>query len=736
MRRNKGLKALVYSLVGTMVISNVAPAYAYTDSTGAVNDTQEVTQTQDAECEVYAELGSEFKVIIPKKITLDGATKTGAYTVSVEGDIAGTEYIKVVPDASFTLTSTKLADVTATITQDKTEWLCGEIVGSGVIGNGAIDAQGITAGAWNGHFYFNVSLEETTSSGDESGTEDENQLMLTLSEDEVLMGSTDTVQVNAYIEGENVNDYVSWESDNENIVVTEGLVETSASAQVGDTATVTVTATSNASLFATDSEPLTATAQFTVTVIDMAYTAEGEDEVITSVDLEAGETKNIEVTIIPASVSGTVSWTTTAPAGVNLVKNGNTVTVKIADDMAVGNTYDLVASYGNFSKLLTINIVAEEAHVHSYDAGVVTTEATCTTAGVRTYTCNCGDSYTEEISALGHKIVDSKCERCGIESIAGLYDADGVMLCSWEDSGIDVETNYTSSNATTIPYYKTTTTSPYYVLTNKYPTATTVILPDSVTSIGNFAFYQCTNKMSVIVPSSVKTIGQSAFFGCTGLTDITLSEGVTSIGSGTFRGCTSLANITIPSSITTVGDYAFYECTGLSNITILEGVTTIEKYAFAGCTNTTKVIIPSSVTSLGERAFCNCAGELIINCSIASDNGSGTSPFWSTYCTKITIGGSGTIGKYTFSKNTKLTDVIIKDGITTIGQYAFENCTVLKNATIPNSVTKINTYAFNYCKALTTVNYTGTEEQWNAITIGGSNTYLNNATKVYNYVAE
>lgn len=109
---------------------------------------------------------------------------------------------------------------------------------------------------------------------------------------------------------------------------------------------------------------------------------------------------------------------------------------------------------------------------HTYDSGSVTTEPTCEDDGVKTFTCsNCGDTYAEVVSAIGHNPVDGYCTVCG-EKVAGLYDASGTMLCSWEESGIDVGKNYTFST------YDTETTSPYYVLTHNYPTATKVIIPD------------------------------------------------------------------------------------------------------------------------------------------------------------------------------------------------------------------------------------------------------------------
>lgn len=418
-------KALIYTVISATVAGNTMPALAYTNSIAGVNETQDVSTNDTAECEVYAELGTEFRVIIPKKITLSGSSKSGSYTVDVEGDIGGTDTVKVVPEESFTLTSTGLADQIAKVSQDKTAWSWNEILpDSKTIGNGSISASGITAGSWNGSFWFNISLEDNSS---------ETQSTLTLSVDDVALGTNDSVQVNAYLDGELANDAVTWSSDNENIIVTNGLVETSANAQAGDSATITVTAsnTENLSAMANVLSDLglvtyakaddSLSVNFTVTVIDMAYTATGEAEVITSLDIKAGESKDVEVTIIPASVSGIVAWSTTAPAGLSLITNGNTVTLKIASDMEVGRTYNLVATYGNFSKLLKINIVPD--HVHSYESNV-TTEATCTTDGVKTFTCECGDSYTETISATGHSWeddytvdVEATCTTAGSKSV-------------------------------------------------------------------------------------------------------------------------------------------------------------------------------------------------------------------------------------------------------------------------------------------------------------------------------
>ena len=128
-----------------------------------------------------------------------------------------------------------------------------------------------------------------------------------------------------------------------------------------------------------------------------------------------------------------------------------------------------------------------------------------------------------------------------------------------------------------------------------------------VTSIGNYAFYDCSGLTSVTIPNSVTSIGNSAFSDCSGLTSITIPNSVTSIGSNAFYYCTGLTSVIIPNSVTSIGDYAFY-CSGLTSITIPNSVTSIGSNAFYYCTGLTSVTIGNSVTSIGDRAFQYCFG--------------------------------------------------------------------------------------------------------------------------------
>ena len=135
-----------------------------------------------------------------------------------------------------------------------------------------------------------------------------------------------------------------------------------------------------------------------------------------------------------------------------------------------------------------------------------------------------------------------------------------------------------------------------------------LVVPDNVTSIGNYAFQNCSGLTSVTIPNSVKSIGDFAFYDCNGLTSITIGNSVTSIGNYAFKGCSGITSVTIPNSVNSIGDYAFYKCSGLTSVTIGNSVTSIGDGAFESCSGLTSVTIPNSVNSIGDYAFEDCSG--------------------------------------------------------------------------------------------------------------------------------
>lgn len=277
----------------------------------------------------------------------------------------------------------------------------------------------------------------------------------------------------------------------------------------------------------------------------------------------------------------------------------------------------------------------------------------------------------------------------------------------------------------------------------------TILLPKSVTSIDDNAFFSCHSLNKVVIyDNSVKTIGMAAFEYCSSLADIILPEGVTTIARSAFWGCSSLSRIDLPEGVTTIGHSAFYGCEKLSSVKLPNSLTTIEGFAFSGCNGLT-ITIPDNVESMSMLTFSDCTGLDItipgrfltkIENPIGSDckdvrvtiaegttvieeyafqkrpgivsvtipesvTSIGHAAFWQcSGLTDIIIPSSVTeIGDDAFSECTNLTNVTLPDGLTSIGEGVFYNCKELVSVVIPNSVKSIGTEAFNGCSALKSI---------------------------------
>ena len=244
---------------------------------------------------------------------------------------------------------------------------------------------------------------------------------------------------------------------------------------------------------------------------------------------------------------------------------------------------------------------------------------------------------------------------------------------------------------------------------------TSITIPNSVTSIGDYAFDGCSGLSSVTIPNSVTIIGQGAFSSCSSLTAIKVGTGnskydsrnncnaiietesntlitgckntiipnsVTSIGNSAFRSCSSLSSVTIPNSVTSIGDYAFRACSGLTSITIPNSVTSIGSVAFYGCSGLTTIKVETGNSKYDSRNNCNAIIETESNTLIAG-------------CKNTIIPSNITsIEMWAFGGCSGLTSISIPNSVTSIGKSAFYDCSGLTSITIPNSVTSIGLYAF------------------------------------------
>ena len=182
-----------------------------------------------------------------------------------------------------------------------------------------------------------------------------------------------------------------------------------------------------------------------------------------------------------------------------------------------------------------------------------------------------------------------------------------------------------------------------------------VEIENGITSIGSYAFYDC-SLTSVIIPNSVTTIGRSAFEGC-GLTTVTIPNSVTTIGKSAFADC-GLTTVTIPNSVTSIGNSAFYSCSRLTSVTIGNSVTIIEESSFEDCNSLATITIPNSVTNIRYKAFynCFCLTTVTIPNSVTSIGGSAFSGCYrlnTIYCLNPT---PPTCGLKTFYCNESVRD--------------------------------------------------------------------------------
>lgn len=265
---------------------------------------------------------------------------------------------------------------------------------------------------------------------------------------------------------------------------------------------------------------------------------------------------------------------------------------------------------------------------------------------------------------------------------------------------------------------------------------TKIEIPDSVTYIDEGAFVSCINLKSVIIPNNVTTIGKDAFNSCTGLESVTIGKGVKTVGTNAFRNCyikdvyisdleawckidfewydsnplygydyneifanlylngELVEDLVIPDGITEIKTYAFFKCGSIKAVTIPDDVKAIDESAFSNLMNLETLVIGNGVKDIGFSAFAGC-GKLV----------------------NLTIGSNvEIIGNTAFRYCSSLEEVRIPESVKIIDSYSFSDCTALRTLIVGSAVERVGMWAFHNANNLQKVFYTGTSEQWSAIT--------------------
>ncbi len=213
--------------------------------------------------------------------------------------------------------------------------------------------------------------------------------------------------------------------------------------------------------------------------------------------------------------------------------------------------------------------------------------------------------------------------------------------------------------------------------------------PETLTHIGDYAFYNCRDISTLDLPDSLESIGVHAFHGCKALTSLEFPANVTSIGREVFSN-SGVQTVTFAegSKLTEIGEYVFQDGHSINSVLLPESVTAIGAYVFRDCQSLTEITIPASVQTIGEYAFCDSGVQML---TFVENS-------------KLTA-----LGDYAFANANSLTRIELPEGLQNIGQWAFLDC-AMPSLTIPASVESISVSSFGGCFALSEIyNYSNVD---------------------------
>ena len=401
-------------------------------------------------------------------------------------------------------------------------------------------------------------------------------------------------------------------------------------------------------------------------------------------------------------------------------------------------TEEITTTQENITTAQEITTTTEEnittEHAHSYTTDWTIVEPTDTTNGYRYKKCDdCDDIYidpdfvVDSLSYIDGLVFEpSENESYYIVSGKENYEYKVVVIPASYNNKLVKEIKYNAFRG------------------NK--NIASVVIPNSVTTIGNSAFYNCISLTSIIISESVTSIGNGSFFGCSSLNNLYIPKNVSSIANNSFKGCCNLNSIivddaneyynsnndcnclietssktiiigtnnsTINSDIRIINDYAFYNCSLLKNIVLPETLTSIGECAFYNCSSIEEIVFPNSLLFVGKNAFNNCSSlnSVVLSKNVNYDNMSYNSMFKSCPLLKtagpkegnynVRFDWEDSIPPFAFINCDYLNSITIPDGFKTISALAFLGCSSLKSITLPNSITSIGNGAFSECSLLT-----------------------------------